>query len=443
MATYLIATYHLVQRQSLVLFTHSAACSKVPNIPIQIRTSLEDPKYINLGMAPAAVAFRDMCASTLDTAGSISVPTAIPDDHINEETANDYLRMSTGTRPFHFLHKVVLRGLLFAAMIRTRTSSSNAVSLGGPCEIAGHCVHPLPYSPDQQAHIENLTSNEVTQMDAYIGSAYIPNLLCSQWMPHLMHMTNHLLLLQCTLEALRGCRYGWPDTVEVLKPHLDGSYCPTSHKAGWACIVLATSQAGETWFPGYMAGTVSAWEGVGDYSGADHTSADVAELHALAWSVMFSLQFTVANIEFNFDSLYAHGMATAFYEAKANCIATTILAGLHSMLEQKANVKWTHEKSHIALPYNEFADVAAKHEMRNGHPAYQISSPASSWALNEATYASWAFLFVASQNVAGMYPIKRRGDEMYLSASVAPVPRMALMSKRFSSTLMITKKTTS
>ena len=44
------------------------------------------------------------------------------------------------------------------------------------------------------------------------------------------------------------------------------------------------------------------------------------------------------------------------------------------------------------------------------------------WALGDTTHASWAFLYAAPRQGRGAYPLKFSGEQMYLSATVDPVP---------------------
>ena len=77
--------------------------------------------------------------------------------------------------------------------------------------------------------------------------------------------------------------------------------------------------------------------------------------------------------------------------------------------------------SHLGLPFNEFADTLAKWQAKHlecGH----ATSPASTWAASSTQQALWAYLYIAPPDVQNMYPLKWVGSELYLSATVTPVP---------------------
>ena len=108
-------------------------------------------------------------------------------------------------------------------------------------------------------------------------------------------------------------------------------------------------------------------------------SSDVAELHGVAWAFMYLLQYGVADIgpaEICFDSTYAHGMSCSFFSPNTNFDIVKVVAGLYDMLLAVRPVTWLHEPSHEGLPFNEFADIAAKYQTKHtltGH----TRSPAS------------------------------------------------------------------
>ena len=86
-------------------------------------------------------------------------------------------------------------------------------------------------------------------------------------------------------------------------------------------------------------------------------------------------------------------------------------------------VAWRHESSHERLPFNEFADIAAKRQTKHTEFGHNIS-PASQWATSEPDAASWAFLYTAGPEMRMAYPIKEINQELYLSATLTPVPQL-------------------
>ena len=78
----------------------------------------------------------------------------------------------------------------------------------------------------------------------------------------------------------------------------------------------------------FYSGNVSTDSTYGDFLGAESVSSDVAEVHALAWAMMFCLQHAFRDVELCFDSTYAHGMATSVYIPRVHDALITILAGL-------------------------------------------------------------------------------------------------------------------
>ena len=147
--------------------------------------------------------------------------------------------------------------------------------------------------------------------------------------------------------------------------------------------VLIADFKGQMLYPGCMTGNVSVAESSGDFLGASHTSSDVAELHGLAWALIYLLQFNGSifqSVEVCFDSTYAHGTACAFYSSQHNVAIATIVAGLQEMVQTITSISWRHEPSHEGLPFNELADTAAKWQRRHLESGH-LRSPASEWAM--------------------------------------------------------------
>ena len=107
----------------------------------------------------------------------------------------------------------------------------------------------------------------------------------------LVQDVSHLDLLEVTREALKDCCFGWPPNPLKLEIHCDGSFNPDTGIATWAFIVLIIDDYGQMWFPRCMSGCVSSTPAFGDFLGANASPSDVAELHALAWSMMYVLQY--------------------------------------------------------------------------------------------------------------------------------------------------------
>ena len=76
-----------------------------------------------------------------------------------------------------------------------------------------------------------------------------------------------------------------------------------------------------------------------------------------------------------FDSKYAGGIAQAHSNPVANGEISKIAAGLTLLAGQIIDIRWQHENGHANLPWNEFADVAAKWAARNPEVVPRLPSP--------------------------------------------------------------------
>lgn len=119
---------HAGDRFSIVLFTHAAAASQVsleavgqaaftglpaPPHPAAFTPGLDDLRYTNMGMQPAATTFRALCESTMELAAGTVVPTDRDESLIAEEGAKQII----DSKPVGFLHRSLLMTLFYAAFI--------------------------------------------------------------------------------------------------------------------------------------------------------------------------------------------------------------------------------------------------------------------------------------------------------------------------------------
>ena len=104
-------------------------------------------------------------------------------------------------------------------------------------------------------------------------------------------------------------------------------------------------------------------------------------------------------------------MSCSFSSPNTNHSIVKVVAGLYDMFTAVRPIAWLHEPSHEGLPFNEFADIAAKWQTKHttiGH----TRSPASLWATSEPDAASWASLYAAGSAVKRTYPIKEISNEI-------------------------------
>lgn len=194
--------------------------------------------------------------------------------------------------------------------------------------------------------------------------------------------------------------------------------------AAWCIVIICLDGTGYSWHPGHLAGSVSTAATYGDYLGACGASSDIAELHSLAWGLMYGIQFggnLVQRIEVCFDFTYAFGMGNCFYSPKTNHTIVVFAAGLCDLLKATTQLPRRHESSHEGLPFNEFADVGAKWQRRRHYEGTELTSPASRWAVTDPEHAEWAFPFASHPAVRQTYPLKMIGSDVFLSATVCPV----------------------
>lgn len=241
---------------------------------------------------------------------------------------------------------------------------------------------------------------------------------------------NHLALLQCTRQPLREL-HGWPEQVSKLSIHVDGSFCPVTGDAAWRFVVIPYDRLQRRHYAGHLSCTVSVTPGTGDYLGAGTASCGVGEIHGVTWALMYVLQLNrvlTPRVGILFDPMHAFGTACSVYRNNVHAKLAAVSAGICEMVKSITTLSWVHEPSHEQHPFDEFADVGAKWRRKHGDAMGQWSSPAMQWVMNDASHASWAYLFTAPESVRKAYPLKCVADRMYLSATVDPVPTMQIPS---------------
>ena len=187
-------------RASLVLFTHAATCSNtaapaiesaaqhgfpMPAIPILSVPSVDELKFIRMGVTAAAEALRQMCACTVEVADKVHIPTNVKEAEVNEETAYVVFQDRIANRSAHFLHKSVLLGFFYAALIMSFLQPASAYVKADQMYVAAYVLQPMHLNASQQVLTQQMTCDEALPTDAVIGSDHIPRMLCQPWMPEL------------------------------------------------------------------------------------------------------------------------------------------------------------------------------------------------------------------------------------------------------------------
>ena len=429
------------QRISIVLFTHSAINSPtaayavstaaenglpMPAIPCKYVPSVVEQYNINGGMPHAANSYKMLCESTLNIAGQLRVPIKVDPATVDQDQVEKMLHHKG---PLNFLHRSIVTIMFYAALITCSIRTASASVAVHTEYLCGHALNSICRSDEDNIIIKDLEQQSWHHTDVHIGNAQVPMDLRSPWMHPLQLSHHHLPLLQCTKDALQECTYGWPEHVKNVKVHMDGSYEKSTGIAAWAFVVVAQDEHDKTWFAGYDDGVVSCVEGDPDFLGAVTSGSDVAEIYAMTRATMWCLQYRLQQVTMCFDSSYACDAANSTCKITANKDATTILAGLNQMHMAVSEVHWIHEHSHgkkQIFPFNEFVDVASKfrrcqHERGIKDKRTPIAPPILPW-IRQPEFASWAFLFVAGYQAQAPYPLKFCGMDMYLSATVHPVP---------------------
>ena len=199
-------------------------------------------------------------------------------------------------------------------------------------------------------------------------------------------------LKDVTLQALKDCRIGMPHNVASIEIHSDGA--TSDGPAGWANILITYDSTGQKWFSGYRVGLVVTDPMHSENIGADRPTAACAELSGIAWALKHAPQYagTLGPVTIFYDCMYASDTAQALCVAKANGIIAKITSGLALLLAQFGALHWIHEKGHHELPWNEFADVAAKWACKQTFAYTVMATPCAQWLSAGNSYANWAFL---------------------------------------------------
>ena len=194
---------HAGDRISIVLFTHSAAAGRhagdaiveaanfgfpVPPGPIACTPSLDELKFINMGMGPAAIAYRLLCESTLAMADNVIVPDDVEEKDVTQSGAAKLLEGKT----VHFLHRSLLMGLFYAALVLGSLKSATAVHTASVMSMCGHDVYEVQRMETEVTAIGDLTTHEWHPCDAHIGDDFVPSALLTCWMPELTVQHEHL-----------------------------------------------------------------------------------------------------------------------------------------------------------------------------------------------------------------------------------------------------------
>ena len=255
-----------------------------------------------------------------------------------------------------------------------------------------------------------------------IGDSQAVDTLTSWWMPSPIMDFAHLTLKQVTIDALSKCKFGVPLHPKRLEIHTDGS--TSDGPAAWANIFLLEDQEGSMWYAGYRTGmVVTDQEDDGCIGAARHTSS-CAELSGIVWALKHAIQHGsfLPRADIFFDSEYAGDIAQAHSNPKANGEISKIAAGLALLAGQIIDVRWQHENGHANLPWNEFADVAAKWAARNQEMVQQTPSPCSKWVGKDNTLSKWAFLHRPTSKQRIEYSLQEHGSKLRLMVNVDAAP---------------------
>ena len=146
----------------------------------------------------------------------------------------------------------------------------------------------------------------------------------------------------------------------------------TSTPDAWSFVVLgeyADERLNTLEFLGWTANQVVYEPGVDHYAGATHIGSDTAEREGLIWAGIWRLSLDLDTpTTIVTDSQTAGGFALGNLGTQKLTEGHYLVRGIYQAIEAalgRPNFDIVHTKSHRGDPWNEFADVAAKHACRN------------------------------------------------------------------------------
>eukprot|EP00973_Karenia_brevis_P076250 10588958-Karenia_brevis.AAC.1 len=172
-------------------------------------------------------------------------------------------------------------------------------------------------------------------------------------------------IVHCALSVVHCCKldcdYDFSNC--VIHIYLDGSYsskhelCPAS----WAFVVLSES-LGEYVYHGYLCGACTLNTLSPEFVGASAFSSISAELTAMAWALMWCIQYSWrcglqrVSYHFHYDSTVSGGVAFALWECSGEGPLASLVQGLAYFLTHLANIQHSHVHAHVGHPWNSAAD---------------------------------------------------------------------------------------
>ena len=115
-------------------------------------------------MAPAVIAYRMLCESTVQASESIRVPRAAGDDVTCEDGA---VKLLSGKTSGNFLHRSVIFSMFYAALIMCGIRTAGASSADQQESLYGYNFEKIGRTLDEQDIVNGMTHEEWHETDAF------------------------------------------------------------------------------------------------------------------------------------------------------------------------------------------------------------------------------------------------------------------------------------